>query len=178
MLRPLIALTLLVSPAVAADAGMWKVTPPPPASWQRDRVADLTARRKAVAEQIGEKGILILWAAEPRNYAGDVDWPYRQENDFYYLTGISQEGSALVMIPGAASMREILFLPPSNPVQETWTGHILTPEEGRRISGIETVWDARLLNPLLSALMPQAKEMLAPPAGGRGRGAGRGAGGG
>ena len=175
MLRTLIALTLFVCPAVAADAGIWKVTPPPPTSWQRDRVADLAARRKAVAEQIGDKGILILWAAEPRNYAGDVDWPYRQENDFYYLTGIPQEGSALVMIPGGGTIREILFMPPSNPAQETWTGHILTAEEGRKISGIENVWDARLLNSFLTDLLPNAKEMLAPPAGnGRGGRGGRG----
>jgi Xaa-Pro aminopeptidase len=174
MFRPFLALVLLAWPAAAADAGIWKVTPAPPASWQRDRVADLTARRKAVAEQIGDKGILILWAAEPRNYAGDVDWPYRQENDFYYLTGIPQEGSALLMIPSGDSVREILFMPPSNPAQETWTGHILTADEGRKISGIETVWDARQLNPFLTSLLPQAKEMLAPPAGGRGGRGGRG----
>src|SRR5580704_3013519 len=71
----------------AADANLWKVAPPPPASWDRDRVADLTAHRKAMMEQMGEKGVLILYAAEPRNYAGDVDWPFRQENNFYYLTG-------------------------------------------------------------------------------------------
>lgn len=177
MYRALLALALFVCPGVAADAGIWKITPPPPASWQRDRVADLAARRKAVAEQIGNKGILILWAAEPRNYAGDVDWPYRQENDFYYLTGIPQEGSALVMVPGAGSVREILFMPPSNPAQETWTGHILTADEAREISGIENVWDARLLNQFLATLFPQAKEMFAPPAAdgeGRGSRAGRG----
>src|SRR5687767_12218076 len=104
----LLAAIFLTTLAYAAD--VWKVAPPPPASWQRDRVADLTARRKAVMEKIGEKGILILYAAEPRNYAGDVDWPYRQENNFFYLTGIAQEGSALVLIPGA-STREILFMP-------------------------------------------------------------------
>ncbi|HEV2447879.1 MAG TPA: aminopeptidase P N-terminal domain-containing protein, partial [Candidatus Sulfopaludibacter sp.] len=175
MLRPLLTLTLLASPALAADPAIWKVAPAPPASWQRDRVADLTARRKAVAEQIGDKGILILWAAEPRNYAGDVDWPYRQENEFYYLTGIPQEGSALVMIPGGDSLHDILFMPPSNPAQENWTGHILTPDEGRKISGIETIWDARLLNEFLATLLPQAKEMFAPPAGGRGGRGGRGA---
>ncbi len=161
----------------AADAGIWKVAPAPPASWDRDRVADLAGRRKAVMEQMGEKGILILYAAEPRNYAADVDWPYRQENDFFYLTGIAQPGGALVLVPGAAAIREILFLAPSNPAQENWTGHILTPEEGRRISGIQEVWDARLLNPLLATLIPRARGILTPPgapaeAGGRG---GRGA---
>src|ERR1700739_4403539 len=145
------ALGMLACAAYAADA--WRVAGAPPDSWQRDRVADLTAHRKALREQIGPQGILILYAAEPRNYAGDVDWPYRQENDFYYLTGIPQEGSALVMIPSGDSIREILFLPPSNPAQETWTGHILTPDEGRKISGIETVWDARLLNPFLIGLL-------------------------
>jgi Xaa-Pro aminopeptidase len=149
---------------VAPAANTWKVAPPAPASWKRDRLSDLAARRKAVAEQVGEKGILILYAAEPRNYAGDVDWPYRQENDFFYLTGIPQEGGALVLLPGAARIREILFLPPSNPSQESWTGHILTPAEGREISGIDAVWDARRLDSFLATLMPKAKKVFAEPA--------------
>jgi Xaa-Pro aminopeptidase len=156
-----LCLGLLTPLGRAADAGMWKVAPPAPASSERDRVADLAAHRRALADQIGEKGILILYAAEPRNYAGDVDWPYRQENDFYYLTGIAQAGGALVILPGADKIREILFLAPSNPAQESWTGHILTAAEGSRISGIAEVWDARLLTPFLSALIPPAKEILA-----------------
>src|SRR5579884_4330399 len=100
--------------AAAFAADSWKVAGPPPASWQRDRAADLAAHRKAAAAQIGPQGVLILYAAEPRNYAGDVDWPYRQENNFFYLTGINQEGSALVLIPGA-TVKEVLFMAPSNP---------------------------------------------------------------
>lgn len=167
-------LAALAPQSRAAD--IWKITPPPPASWKRDRVADLQARRKAVAEQIGPRGILILYAAEPRNYAGDVDWPYRQENNFFYLTGVPQAGGALVILPGAAKYREILFLPASNPAQENWTGHILTAAEGREISGIDAIWDARRLNEVLSTILPQAKSVFAdPPArGGRGGGRGRG----
>jgi len=108
-------------------------------------------------DELGSKAILILYAAEPRNYAGDVDWPYRQENDFFYLTGISQEGSKLVLIPGEDKIREILFMPPSNPRQENWTGHILTADEGRRISGIPDIWDARDFDSFLATLIPRAK---------------------
>ena len=168
-------LSVSLPQARAADAGIWKVAPPPPASWERDRVADLTNRRHAAMEQIGAKGILILYAAEPRNYAGDVDWPFRQENDFFYLTAIPQPGSALVLIPSAEKTREILFMPPSNPAQENWTGHILTPDEGRKISGIQEVWDARLLNGFLSTLIPPARAILAEEAAQAGRG-GRGGG--
>ena len=63
----LCSLTLAIG-AFAADPGVWKVAPPPPASWQRDRVKDLAARRKALMDQIGDRAVLILYAAEPRNY--------------------------------------------------------------------------------------------------------------
>jgi Xaa-Pro aminopeptidase len=170
-LRALAPALLICAQLYAADT--WKVAGPPPASWQRDRVSDLAARRKAVMEKVGDKGILILYAAEPRNYAGDVDWPYRQENNFYYLTGINQEGGTLVLIPGAKPS-EILFMPPSNPAQESWTGHILTPNEGRQISGIAEVWDARHLDKFLATLVPQAKSMFEAKPAGRGGGPGRG----
>lgn len=166
--RALAPMLVLVAAAYAADS--WKVAPAPPVSWQRDRLADLAAHRKALLEQIGEKGIAILWAAEPRNYAADVDWPYRQENNFYYLTGLPQEGSALVLVPGA-KVKEILFVPPSIPAQEAWTGHILTHAEVREISGIQEIHDARQLNAFLRTLLPQAEPILTDkpaPAGRRG----------
>lgn len=171
--RFFLSLVLMTGCLGAADSHIWKVAGPPPESWQRDRVADLAGRRRILMEQLGNKAILILYAAEPRNYAGDVDWPYRQENDFFYLTGITQGGSKLVLIPGAGKFREILFMPPSNPAQENWTGHILTQTEGKQISGIQDVWDERTFNSFLTTLIPQAKEALTEPAGRGGRG-GRG----
>lgn len=176
--RGLILLAAGAGLLVAADNAIWKVTPPVPASRDAGRVPDLAARRKGMADQIGNKGILILYAAEPRNYAGDVDWPFRQENNFFYLTGIAQTGNALVMIPGAAKYKEILFMAPSNPAQESWTGHILVPDEARKISGIDAVWDVRLLPQFLATLMPEAKSVFMPEPGARGGRGGRGGGGG
>jgi Xaa-Pro aminopeptidase len=154
-------LAVVVCCASSWAAGPWRIAGPPPGSWQRDRVADLAARRKAVMERIGPRGVLILYAAEPRSYAGDVDWPYRQENNFFYLTGMPQEGSALVLMPGAEKLRAILFVPPSDPAREDWTGHILTHDEAREISGIDQVWDSRQLNRFLALLLPQAKDVFA-----------------
>jgi Xaa-Pro aminopeptidase len=151
--------------AAAAPGSIWKTTPAPPASWQRDRVADLSARRKAVMARIGTTGILVMLAAEPRVYAGDVDWPYRQENDFYYLTGISEAGSMLVLIPGAERIREILFVPAPDPAHEDWTGHLLTASEASAVSGIGEVWDARLFDGFLEKLIPEARGALPTPPG-------------
>jgi len=162
----------LASPGGAAEASLWKVTPQPPASWQRDRVTDLSARRKAAMEQIGERGVLILYAAEPRNYANDIDWPFRQENDFFYLTGLTQPGATLVLAPGAAKIREMVFVPKPAPSRETWTGHMISQAEARDLSGIRDVFEAGQLNAFLSVLIPRARSVLLPPgdadAGGRG----------
>ena len=148
----------LATGVFAADTGIWKVAPPPPVSWQRDRVADLSARRKALMEQIGEHAVLVLYAAEPRNYANDVDWPFRQENDFFYLTGLTQPGATLVLAPGAGKMREMVFIPRPVPAQETWTGHMITAAEARETSGIQDDLRSRTVQRLLrhadSALPP------------------------
>jgi len=163
----------LAGTIAAADTGIWKVAPAPPASWQRDRVADMTARRKALMERIGSHAILILYAAEARNYANDVDWPFRQENNFFYLTGLTQPGATLVLAPGAGKLREMLFIPRPVPSQETWTGHMITAAEATATSGIGDVFEAPQLNGFLSTLVPRATAVLAPPGATAGRG-GRG----
>jgi Xaa-Pro aminopeptidase len=162
----------LAACAFAADTAVWKIAPPPPASWQRDRVADLAARRRAVMEQIGDHAALILYAAEPRNYASDVDWPFRQENDFFYLTGLTQPGATLVLVPGAGKIREMVFLPRSNPAQETWTGHMITAAEARETSGVPDVFETGQFNGFFGALIPRSRAILAGTQGMGGRGGG------
>ena len=162
---------VLATGAFAVDTDIWKVAPPPPASWQRDRVADLSARRKALMDQIGDHAVLVLYAAEPRNYANDVDWPFRQENDFFYLTGLTQPGATLVLAPGAGRMREMVFIPRPVPAQETWTGHMIAAAEARETSGIQDVFEAGQFNAFFSTLVPRSRPVLGSMEGaGRGRG--------
>jgi Xaa-Pro aminopeptidase len=72
---------------------------------------------------------------------GDAVLPLQQNSDFFYLTGIEQEESLLLLYPDAhdPKQREILFLRQPNPLLETWEGHKLTKEEAREISGVERV---------------------------------------
>jgi Xaa-Pro aminopeptidase len=65
----------------------------------------------------------------------------RPNSDLFYLTGIEQEETVLLIFPHAheENQREILFLREPNPLAETWEGHKLTKEEARNISGIKRV---------------------------------------
>src|SRR5262249_16016497 len=70
------------------------------------------------------------------------DYHYRQENNLYYLTGLKQEDATLVVIPGAKRTREILFMPPRDPRNETWHGHMMSADEARARNGSRDVWDS------------------------------------
>jgi Xaa-Pro aminopeptidase len=148
---------------IAIDgSGMWHVAPVAPAIPEAERLAELAARRDSVMRRIGERGVLVLFSAEPRVYTNDVDYHYRQENNLYYLTGIKQAGATLVLIPGAKSKREILFMPRRDPLAETWTGHMMSEAEARARSGVQEVWDDSLLNTLLTFLSPRVGQGLPP----------------
>src|ERR1041385_4623600 len=88
-----------------------RLTPPAPVFDDKERVAELKQRRERVAQSIGPQSFMILFSTEPRVYTNDVDYPYRQENNLYYLTNLKQKGAMLVLLPGNTKMREILFIP-------------------------------------------------------------------
>jgi Xaa-Pro aminopeptidase len=83
---------------------------------------DLVARRGRVMDTLGPDAMLILWSAPVARYSNDVDYPYRQDSNLYYLTGVTQPDTMLILMPGNETRREILFVKDRNPAQEHWSG--------------------------------------------------------
>jgi len=129
-----------------------RVAPAAPVFDEKERLVELAQRRARVAQNIGPKSLLILFSGESRVYANDVDYPFRQENNLFYLTNLKQEGATLVLLPGNSQTPEILFLPRRNPAAETWTGHMYSPQEANQISGVKEIWEAREFKPFIEAL--------------------------
>jgi Xaa-Pro aminopeptidase len=86
----------------------------------------------------GETSVLFLRSPHPDHFAGDVDYPYRPDNDLYYLTGIADDGCALLL--SAAGVvehgREVLFVTRSDPADRLWTGGRLSPKEAAVLAGL------------------------------------------
>lgn len=129
-----------------------RVAPPAPVIKDNERVSELAARRQRVAEKIGANGIMIMFSAEPRIYTNDVDYEYRQENNFYYLTNFKQQTARLVLMPGNAQTPEILFIRRRNPANETWNGYMYSPQDAARITGIKEIWAIDEFAPFIAAL--------------------------
>src|SRR4051794_110280 len=114
---------------------------------------DLKARRARVMERLGPDAMLILWSAPPQRYSLDIDYEYRQDSNLYYLTGITQEGTILVLMPGNVAHREILFVKDRDPVQEHWHGHLLSAAEARERSGVDSVATTSDFEPFVEAML-------------------------
>lgn len=129
-----------------------RITPPAPVFDEATRRAEVMSRRARVAEKVGKTNALVLFSAEPKVYTGDVDYEYRQENNFYYLTNLRQQDAVLVILPGIDQTREILFMPRRDPRTETWTGHMYSPQEAVALSGIEEIWERKYFETFIRAL--------------------------
>src|SRR4026208_2569042 len=95
---------------------------------------DVKARRARAAERLGPDAIAIFWSAPSRVFSADVDYEYRQDSNLLYLTGIDQEETILVLMPGNETRKEILFVRDVDPRREHWNGHSLTPAEASAAS--------------------------------------------
>ena len=143
-----------------------RITPTAPVFDERERLTELGKRRAKVAEAIGSKNMLILFSTEPRVYARDVDYEFRQENNLFYLTNLNQPNATLVLMPGNTLLAEILFLPRRDTAAETWTGHMYSAEEANRISGVKQIWAASEFEPFMRAIanrqpyFPKAEQIL------------------
>lgn len=97
--------------------------------------------RSRFNELLSENSVAIFQSNDqyPRN--GDQLFPFRQQSDFFYLTGIDQEKSILLLAPNSSNkkLREVLFLLETNEKIAVWEGHKYTKPEARDTSGIKEV---------------------------------------
>lgn len=133
-LRALLVLGVLVlDPAAAAPARSAPTGAPlPPAKSFSPEVYQ--ARRAKVLKELGS-GVAVLYARGSEDADG-----FRQDADFYYLTGVNEPGAVLALAPGERTYKEWLFLAPRDPDEERWAG--ARPEIGdslRQATGIERI---------------------------------------
>jgi Xaa-Pro aminopeptidase len=99
------------------------------------------SNRKNLLSKLKENAIAVLNANDVLPTNSDGTMRFRQNSDLFYLTGVDQEESILVLCPGFPDkkFREVLFLRETSELIATWEGHKLTKEEAREVTGIETI---------------------------------------
>ena len=133
-------------------------------SWSLDRQpnADYRARREALAKKAG--GAVLLFAPTEAEGPNAV-YGFRQDDDFFYLSGWVEPGAALLIVPAAEASgstparpySEILFLASNNKVEEKWTGPKLSASDSNapKATGFDKVEVLDQLRDDLARLLPE-----------------------
>jgi len=105
------------------------------------------------------KSIAIFNSNDIYPISADSTLPFQQHRDIYYLSGLDQEESILILFPQAKnkSHREIAFVKKTNQHIAIWEGHKLTKAEATSRSGIETIYWLEDFEKIVFNLMAEAE---------------------
>ena len=98
--------------------------------------------RARLRQALPPGSLACLWAGRPMLRNQDQQYPFRVNSNFFYLTGVAEPGSVLLLKPASAGDEgELLFLPPLDEVKEKWEGPMLKPAEAKAIGGVKKTAD-------------------------------------
>ncbi len=110
-------------------------------------------RRDRLMAAIGPNSVAIIAGAIELRRNGDTHFPFRQESDFFYLTGFAEPNAVLVLAPCAEKAEATIFLNPKDPNAEQWTGIRLGVDAAPERLGIDQAFDVASMDEELPKLI-------------------------
>lgn len=110
-------------------------------------------RRRRVMESLDDSSLLVLPTAPVVRRNRDVDYPFRPDSNFFYLTGFDEPQAVAVLAPGRAQGEYLLFCREHDPEQEKWIGHCAGLQAAVARHGADDAFPIGDLDDILPGLM-------------------------
>ncbi len=120
---------------------------------------EFAARRQRLMELIGQGSMAILPTAPVSYRNRDVEYPYRPDSNFYYLTGFSEPEAVAVLVPGREQGEYLLFCRERNEEQEAWHGYRAGLEGACEIHGADDAFPITDVEDILPGLMENCQRL-------------------
>ena len=114
---------------------------------------EVVRRRKELMQQMEPNSIALLCAAPPSTRSNDTEYLYRQNSDFYYLTGFTEHDALLALIPGREQGEVVLFCQEKDKTRELWTGIRVGPEQAIKELQIDDAFPIGDIDDILPGLI-------------------------
>ena len=116
-------------------------------------------RRKRLMDRVDDGAIIIQPNAPEQVRNRDVNFPFRADSDFYYLTGFPEPESVMVLVPGRPQGEFLLFCRESDPEAETWHGRRAGLDGACEAYGADDAFPITDLDDILPGLL-ENKELI------------------
>jgi Xaa-Pro aminopeptidase len=115
--------------------------------------AEFARRRKNLMAMMEKNSIAIIPSANEVVRSRDTDYPFRQDSDFYYLTGFNEPSAVLVLLPGRRHGQVVLFCRDRDPERELWDGRRAGPEGAVADYGMDDAFPIGDIDDILPGLI-------------------------
>ncbi len=114
---------------------------------------EFARRRRQLIRIMGRDAIAIVPAAPVRHRNNDVEYAYRQDSDFFYLTGFGEPEAVAVLVPGRPQAEYVLFVRDRDPEREVWDGRRAGTAGATRRYGADDAFPIDDIDEILPGLM-------------------------
>lgn len=116
-------------------------------------IAGYRRRRQRLMGMMAPDSVAVIPGATLKLRNRDVDYPFRQDSDFYYLTGFTEPDSVLVLSPGRPHGEVILFCPDRDTLRERWDGERMGPDRATQALGVDDAFPVGDLADILPGML-------------------------
>ncbi len=116
-------------------------------------------RRLDLFEQLPDDSIVVLFAAQEVERNNDVNYPFRQNSYFWYLTGFPEPNAVAVLTRKNEKLHYTLFNAPRNPEEEIWSGKIIGQENAMADYGADVSYPIAEVNEHLPKLLADSRHI-------------------
>ena len=114
---------------------------------------DFARRRRLLLNHMHPGSIAVIPGAAQQRRSNDIFFPFRQDSDFYYLTGFDEPDALLILIPGRSQGESILFCRERDPHLERRDGAILGPDQCQTVLGMDDAFPISDVDEILPGLL-------------------------
>lgn len=118
---------------------------------------EYASRRTRLANSLKSDSVGIIWSSEYATRSNDTEYPYRQNSNFYYLTGFKEDKSCLMIVKKKKKYTTILFVEKKDPAKELWTGRRLGVKQAKKMFDVDEVYTFELLEKVLKKKTSQSR---------------------
>lgn len=122
-------------------------------------MGEFDSRREKLFAALPDHSVVLIYSGVAKIQSEDAFYPFFANRNFFYLTGIEQENSILMLIKCPGERKTYLFLDEYNELKERWTGKRLSFDKARNISSIDNVYANETFESMLDMALAKDNNM-------------------
>ena len=116
-------------------------------------------RREVLLDSLKKNSVAVVFSAKYQTRSNDTEYPFRQDSNFYYLTGFKEDNASLIFVKNKETIKTILFVYKKDEAKELWTGKRLGEIEAKKKFLVDEVYTSDKFESILKEYLSKSNTL-------------------